>query len=68
MFTAKVLIHQLTNNAQLILGYLELGEQAKALAATKESIRILRQLTRIIGTAYVSSKGSNGSKSSKGVA
>ena len=57
MVTAKVLVHQLTNNAQLILGYLELGDHVKALAATKESIRILRQLTRIIGTAYVKGKG-----------
>ncbi len=49
---AKSLIHQLTNNAQMILGYLELGDNAKALKAAKESIRLLKNLTRLIGTPF----------------
>lgn len=49
---AKTLIHQLTDNAQMILGYLELEEPVKALAATKESIRLLKELTKIIGSPY----------------
>lgn len=51
--TAKQLVHDLTNNAQLILSYLEMDDARKALAATQESIRILLQLTRLIGTPYI---------------
>lgn len=47
---AKALVYQVTNNAQMILGYMELHEATKALQAAKESIRLLENLKALIGT------------------
>lgn len=49
---SKLLVHQLTNNSQRILGYLELGDVVKALAAAKDGITTLTQLSQVLGTAY----------------
>lgn len=50
--TVKQQVHDLTNNAQLIISYLEMGNTEKSLQATKASIKILDQLAKEIGTAY----------------
>lgn len=49
---AKALVHLLTNNSQQIMGYLELGQIDKALVAAKAGSDTLKQLSRVLGTAY----------------
>ena len=43
---ARSTIHQLTNILQALLGYLELGQYAKARGQIKEALKLLDQLRK----------------------
>jgi hypothetical protein len=57
MREVKESVHRLTDQLQLILSYIELGDQEKALAVTKLAVKEIQMLAkRLAGMASSSAK------------
>lgn len=52
MQALKLQVHSLTNKLQAIMGYLELEQYHKALAATRDAVREIQHLAKML-TGYI---------------